>query len=66
MRQGPWKLIYFFEDDVYELYNLDNDIGERNNLATIYPKKFEEMKKLLEVWGDEIGAEEPYLNQNFN
>ena len=30
MRNGPWKLIYFFENDIYELYNLDNDIAPNN------------------------------------
>jgi arylsulfatase A-like enzyme len=65
MRKGPWKLIYFFENEIYELYNLDNDIGEQNNLAAIYPEKLKEMKKLLNVWGDEINAQKPKINENF-
>ena len=27
IRKGTWNLIYFFENHIYELYNLDNDIG---------------------------------------
>ena len=65
IRKGPWKLIYFFENHIYELYNLDNDIGERNNLAAIYPEKFEEMKKLLNVWSEEIKAKKPIINKDF-
>ena len=30
--EGDWKLIYYHEDDRYELYNLRNDIGEQNDL----------------------------------
>ena len=59
------KLIYFFENDIYELYNLDNDIGEQNNLVSIYPERFEEMKKLLNVWSEEINAKKPMINKNF-
>jgi hypothetical protein len=44
---------------------LDNDIGEKNNLAAIYPEKLKEMKKLLNVWGDEINAQKPKINENF-
>ncbi len=65
IRKGPWKLIYFFENHIYELYNLDNDIGERNNLAANYPEKFEEMKKLLNVWSEEIKAKKPIINKDF-
>ena len=32
VRQGDWKLIYFYHDQHYELYNLAQDLGERNNL----------------------------------
>ena len=65
IRKGPWKLIYFFENHIYELYNLDNDISERNNLAVIYPEKLEEMKKLLNMWSEEIMAKTPIINKDF-
>ena len=65
MRCGPWKLIYFFENDIYEFYNLDDDIGEQNNLVSIYPERFKEMKKLLNVWSEEINAKKPMINKNF-
>jgi arylsulfatase A len=31
-----------------QLYNLKDDIGEKNNLAEKYPDKVNELKKLLE------------------
>jgi arylsulfatase A-like enzyme len=34
---GDWKLMEFMEDKRLELYNLRDDIGERNNLAATNP-----------------------------
>jgi arylsulfatase A-like enzyme len=43
IRSGDWKLIYFYEDGLFELYNITNDIGELNNLAGQQPAKVKEM-----------------------
>lgn len=52
VRQGDWKLIYFYGIDHVELYNLRDDIGESRNLAKEYPEKakalFEELVAALE------------------
>jgi len=37
-----------FDADVWELYNLNEDFNERNNLAKKYPEKLEELKKLFD------------------
>ncbi len=37
-----------FETDVWELYNLNEDFNERNNLAKKYPEKLAELKKLFD------------------
>ncbi|WP_426484455.1 arylsulfatase [Flavobacterium sp. 2] len=37
-----------FDADVWELYNLNEDFNERNNLATKYPEKLAELKKLFD------------------
>ncbi len=34
-----------FDDDVWELYNLNEDFNELENLASKYPEKLEELKK---------------------
>jgi arylsulfatase len=36
-----------FDEDEWELYNLNEDFNERNNLAKKYPEKLEELKKLF-------------------
>ncbi len=50
IRMGDWKLIEFYDYGKTELYNLSNDIGEQNDLATTLPDKVKELKeKLLEI-----------------
>lgn len=57
--EGNWKLHQYFEDGDLELYNLDSDLGERNNLATINSKKTAELLVKLTTWRSEIGAPIP-------
>lgn len=47
VRQGQWKLLYFMKQKKLELYDLANDIGEKNNLAVHKPEKVKELAKLL-------------------
>ena len=39
IRAGDWKLIEFFETGKIELYNLAEDIGEKNDLAKKMPDR---------------------------
>jgi len=59
VRQGKWKLHEYFEDGGLELYDLEEDIGERNNLAEEMPGKTEEMYRLLEDWRKRTHAPVP-------
>jgi arylsulfatase A-like enzyme len=43
VRKGDWKLIYFYEDSHFELYNINTDIGELNNLADQQSAKVREL-----------------------
>lgn len=45
LRQGPWKLIV--KKGVPELYNLDADLHEDNNLAAEYPDRVRSMVEIL-------------------
>ena len=58
VRKGKWKYLkadahfygYAIEDDrkkIEELYNLEIDIGETNNLAKKFPEKVAELKELM-------------------
>jgi arylsulfatase A-like enzyme len=50
VRKGDYKLIFSSRDNWLELYNLKDDIGEKNNLALLLPEKVKELKLELEVW----------------
>jgi arylsulfatase A-like enzyme len=47
IRQGNWKLIYWYCDGTKELYHLDHDLGEQENLTLIHPEKVNELSALL-------------------
>lgn len=59
IRLGDWKLIQYFENNDLELYNLKNDIGEKNNLAESNPEKTKELLGMLENWRKETHAPVP-------
>lgn len=51
LRQGDWKLVRYnvnkSPSQPYELYRLDVDPGEENDLAATHPEKVEELKAIL-------------------
>jgi len=64
IRSGDFKLLEFFEDGKVELYNVKDDIGQKNNLADANPEKTKELSAKLKVWQREIGAQMPTKNDN--
>ena len=66
IRYGDWKLHEYFEYGRIELYNLKDDIGERNNLADQNPEKAAELHAKLKSWREAIDAPVPTeLNPEF-
>ena len=61
VRAGDWKLIRRYEGKRYKLYNLADDIGERDDLASKMPEKVAELEKRLDRWLDDVGAKLPKL-----
>jgi len=59
VRMGDWKLIEKFQDESFELYNLNNDPGEKKNLAESQPQKAKELKQVLLEWQTTTGAPRP-------
>lgn len=59
VRLGDWKLHQYFEDGQLELYNLKDDIGEKNNLASTQADKTTELLQLLEEWRTNTSAPVP-------
>lgn len=59
IRKGNWKLIEDFETGGLELYDLNEDISERNNLADANPHKREELLQDLRAWRINVNAPVP-------
>lgn len=62
IQAGPWKLMEFFEDGRLELYNLAEDIGEKQNLANSNPDKALELHEKMLAWRKSVGAKMPMRN----
>jgi len=64
MREGRHKLIEFYEDGRLELYDLEVDLGEENDLAARMPEKAAELRRKLHAWRRSVGAAMPTQNAN--
>jgi arylsulfatase A len=66
IRQGDYKLIEYYEDGRAELYDLKNDIGEKDDLADKAPKKAQELLRMLTDWRKAVNAQMPTPNPNYD
>jgi arylsulfatase A-like enzyme len=62
VRKGDWKLIYHHVTQKRELFNLHEDIGEKNDLAKTYPDRVAEMSKVLGDYLRSVNAGMPVEN----
>lgn len=63
IRSGDWKLIYWYKDQHFELYNINKDIGEKNNLASAQPQRVKELAKKLGDYLRCVNADRPALRE---
>ncbi len=54
VRNGPWKLLV--QGNQVKLYNLDEDLGEKKNLAKAKPDMVKQLEDELAVWEQEVSA----------
>ncbi len=59
MRLGDWKVIYFYQPQRWELYNLADDIGESHNRAAEEPERLAQMAQKLRRDLVNMGAQWP-------
>lgn len=57
IRIGDYKLISFWNLKKIELYNLKNDVGERQDLSLQYPQKVKELQNALMDYVKKVHAE---------
>jgi arylsulfatase A-like enzyme len=71
IRRGSWKLIRFHGDglkqsDRFELYNLDEDIGESKNLAGTNPQLVERLNTEITQYLHRVEASIPMPNPGYD
>jgi arylsulfatase A-like enzyme len=65
LRKGNWKLIQF-DEGTSELYDLQNDLSESNNLAKQQPERVQTMQDRLSAILESMDAKRPKPNPNFS
>jgi arylsulfatase A-like enzyme len=71
VHDGDWKLIRIFHGGEsgahrWKLFNLKNDVGERNDLARKEPARLKQMDALIEGFLNQTSAVRPIPNPKFN
>jgi arylsulfatase A len=65
LRKGNWKLIQF-DEGISELYDLENDLSESNNLAEHEAEKVKTMRARLFAILESMDAKRPIANPDFS
>ncbi len=65
VRSGDWKYIEYYWGKEPELFNLADDLAEKNNLAKTNPEKLAELKTILDDYRKDTDALAPTLNPNY-
>ena len=60
IRDGPWKLIYFYHQRRWELYDLSRDLGETIDLVRARPQVAARLSKEMVAWMVGVGAQVPH------
>jgi arylsulfatase A len=72
VREGDFKLIEWLDESVHAdrhklgLYNLADDPGEQTDLAAKLPAKAEQMRRMLDLWRYDVGAQDMSPNPGYN
>ncbi len=59
IRSNEWKLHEYFENGEIELYNLNRDPGEQENLVARHPEIADRLLKKMKAWREDIQAPVP-------
>lgn len=65
VRSGSWKLLKRYHGKPYELFNLAEDIGEKEELSAKMPEKVKQLDAKLVEWLKKTGAKVPRLNPDY-
>lgn len=60
IRAGRYKLLEYYENGTLQLFDLETDIGERQDLVKSKPEVAARLKKMLHDWREDVDAKMPY------
>ena len=66
IRIGEWKLIHYWEDGRKELYNLENDLSEKNDIAQNHPEVVNRLYQTLFSYLRAVGARFPVKDPEYD
>jgi arylsulfatase A-like enzyme len=66
IREGDYKLIDYYGEERFELYELKADLGEQNDLAEKMPEKARELRRKLHDWLHKVDAQMHTPNPNYD
>ena len=66
IRISDWKLVYYYEDERAELYNLREDVSETNDLSMQNKERVIELKKKLFEHLESVGASYPKIDSLYD
>lgn len=64
IRKGDWKLIYYYETGKKELFNIPEDIGEKNDLSGKEPRIIQELSEELGKELRRMDAQRPVFKKS--
>lgn len=66
IRCGKYKLLEYFENGTNQLFDLESDMGEQNDLSKTHPEIANRLLKRLHEWQEEVSAEMMERNPDFD
>lgn len=66
IRKNEFKLIHYYEDGHNELYNLNSDPKELNDISSTNAEKTNSLQVELETYLKSVNAKFPTMNKNFD
>ncbi|MCP4849452.1 MAG: sulfatase [Verrucomicrobiaceae bacterium] len=61
IRLGNYKLLEYFEKGSVQLFDLEKDLGEQNDLSKVKPEITKNLLKMLHDWRREVDAKMPQV-----
>jgi hypothetical protein len=66
VRSGQYKLLEYFENGSVQLFDLEVDPGEQNDLSETHPEIVARLQALLNRWREDVDAKMMVPNPKFD